>query len=91
MKREPFVPLDKQSKKKRKAYHQMKRGSWGQVVPVTRVMKNKKKPTTGRRGAGKNAACPGRRKNVNRQASDGSHIIQALSAETNRAFDMAVA
>lgn len=42
MKREPFVPLDKQSKKKRKAYHQMKRGSWGQVVPVTRVMKNKK-------------------------------------------------
>ena len=42
MKLEPFVPLDKQSKKKRRAYHRMKRGPWGQVVPVTRVMKNKK-------------------------------------------------
>ena len=32
------VPIDKQTKRQRKAWHNRKRGSWGDVVPVTRVV-----------------------------------------------------
>ena len=37
-----FVPLEKQSKKKRRAYHAARRGSWGGVNPVTRKPPNPK-------------------------------------------------
>ena len=37
-----FVPLNKQSKKQQKAYHQRKRGRWGDIRPVTRVVESKK-------------------------------------------------
>ena len=42
MKKTAFVPLAKQSKKARKTWFQAKRGSWGAVSPVTRVMKSAK-------------------------------------------------
>ena len=38
-----MIPLAKQSKKKQKQYHAQQRGSWGELSPVTRVEKNKKK------------------------------------------------
>ena len=37
-----MVPLNKQSKKRQRAYHAAKRGSWNGVNPVTRVVPNKK-------------------------------------------------
>ena len=36
-KKEPFVPLSKQSKLNQKKFHDAKRGSWGNVNPVTRT------------------------------------------------------
>lgn len=38
----PFVPLEKQSKKQQRAYHLARRGSWGEVNPVTRKPPNPK-------------------------------------------------
>lgn len=37
-----FVPLEKRSKKERKAYYAKQRGSWNGVNPVTKVVPNKK-------------------------------------------------
>ncbi len=37
-----MIPLQKQTKKQQKAHHLLKRGSWGNVSPVTRVAENKK-------------------------------------------------
>lgn len=39
---EKFVPLEKRSKKERKAYYAKQRGSWNGVNPVTRVVPSKK-------------------------------------------------
>lgn len=38
-----FVPLEKQSKAAQKAYHQQRRGSWGNVNPAGRTEKDKTK------------------------------------------------
>ena len=43
MKKEKFIPLDKQSKKRRKEADRAKRADWGLVNPVTRVVKDKTK------------------------------------------------
>ena len=37
-----LTPLDKMSKKSRKAYHAKQRGSWSGLSPVTRIVPNKK-------------------------------------------------
>ena len=41
-KKEPFVPLSKQSKLNQKKFHDAKRGTWGNVNPVTRTPPNPK-------------------------------------------------
>ena len=41
-KKRPFIPLSKLSKRKQRAYHATKRGSWGEVNPVTRKPPNPK-------------------------------------------------
>ena len=38
-----YVPLEKQSKKAQKEHHDRQRGSWNGVVPVTRLIPDKKK------------------------------------------------
>ena len=40
--RTSFVPFDKQSKSRKKEFHASKRGSWGNVNPVTRTPPNPK-------------------------------------------------
>lgn len=37
-----MVPLNKQSKRAQKEYHLSKRGSWGDVNPVSRKVESKK-------------------------------------------------
>lgn len=37
-----FVPINKQSKKARKAYHSAQRSTWGILNPATRTMPNGK-------------------------------------------------
>ena len=37
-----YVPLEKQSKRAQKEHHDKQRGSWNDVVPVTRVIPNKR-------------------------------------------------
>ena len=37
-----MIPLQKQSKRAQKEYHLSKRGSWGEVNPVPRVVESKK-------------------------------------------------
>ncbi len=37
-----FVPLEKRSKKARRGYYQLMRGSWHEFSPVTRVVPSKK-------------------------------------------------
>ena len=37
-----IVPLNKQSKKKQRAYHARQRGSWYGLNPVTRIVPNRK-------------------------------------------------
>jgi len=39
---ESFIPLEKQSKKSRRAYNALKRGSWNGVNPVTKTVPNGK-------------------------------------------------
>lgn len=39
---EQLTPLNKQSKKAQKAYHNNQRGSWYGLCPVTRTVPNKK-------------------------------------------------
>ena len=41
-KKEPFIPLSKQSKLNQKKFHDAKRGTWGNVNPVTRTPPNPK-------------------------------------------------
>jgi len=41
-KKQPFIPLDKQSKNNRKDFHDAQRGSWGNINPVTRKPPNPK-------------------------------------------------
>ena len=40
--KQPFIPLSKQSKQNQKQYHASKRGSWGDINPVTRKPPNPK-------------------------------------------------
>lgn len=37
-----YIPIEKRSKKEQKAYYAAQRGSWNGVVPVTKVIPNKK-------------------------------------------------
>lgn len=37
-----YIPLEKQSKRVRKAHHDKQRSSWNGVVPVTRLIPNKR-------------------------------------------------
>lgn len=37
-----LIPLEKQSERAQKAHHDKQRGSWNGVVPVTRLIPNKK-------------------------------------------------
>ena len=37
-----FVPIEKRSKKERKAYYARQRGSWNGVNPVTKIVPSKK-------------------------------------------------
>ena len=37
-----LTPIDKMSKKIRKAFHTQQRGSWNGLSPVTRIVPNKK-------------------------------------------------
>lgn len=37
-----YVPLEKMSKKEQRRHHAAKRGDWNGVVPVTRMIENKK-------------------------------------------------
>lgn len=37
-----LTPIAKMSKKKQRAYHALKRGSWNGLSPVTRIAANKK-------------------------------------------------
>ena len=37
-----FIPLNKQSKLKQKKFHASKRGTWGEINPVTRKPPNPK-------------------------------------------------
>lgn len=37
-----FVPLEKMSKKAQKEYYAKKRGTWGEISPVTRTVPNGK-------------------------------------------------
>jgi len=41
-KKQPFIPLDKQSKNSKKDFHDAQRGSWGNINPVTRKPPNPK-------------------------------------------------
>jgi hypothetical protein len=41
-----YVPLEKQSKKAKRAHYATKRTDWNGVVPVTKVIPNKKKQPT---------------------------------------------
>lgn len=43
MKKEKFIPLEKQSKRAQRTYYAEKRVGWGEVAPVTRVIPNKKR------------------------------------------------
>jgi len=42
VKKEPFIPISKQSKLNQKKFHDSKRGTWGNVNPVTRTPPNPK-------------------------------------------------
>jgi hypothetical protein len=39
---DPFIPLEKMSKKARRAYHRARRTTWGALNPVTRRPENPK-------------------------------------------------
>jgi len=41
-KKEPFIPISKQSKLNQKKFNDAKRGTWGNVNPVTRTPPNPK-------------------------------------------------
>ena len=36
-----FVPLDKQSKRQQREFYRQRRKDWGELSPVTRVVKDK--------------------------------------------------
>ena len=37
-----YIPIDKQTKKKKKAFDKLMRRFWGEIKPATKEMKNKK-------------------------------------------------
>lgn len=37
-----WIPMEKRSKKEQKAYYSAQRGSWNGVIPVTKLIPNKK-------------------------------------------------
>lgn len=39
---EKIIPIKKQTKKNQKAYYDQKRGSWGNIDPVSKVIESKK-------------------------------------------------
>jgi len=41
-KKQPFIPLEKQSKLSKKDFHASQRGSWGNINPVTKKPPNPK-------------------------------------------------
>jgi len=41
-KKKDFIPLNKQSKLRQKKFHSSKRGTWGEINPVTRKPPNPK-------------------------------------------------
>lgn len=43
METKKYVPLEKRSKKEQRQYHTAQRSDWNGVVPVTKVIPNKKK------------------------------------------------
>lgn len=43
MENEKYVPLEKRTKKEKKRHYAMQRNDWNGVVPVTRVIPNRKK------------------------------------------------
>ena len=51
MKQERFVPLEKQSKRKRREHFSAQRNDWNGVTPVTKMIPNKKKPDRNREKA----------------------------------------
>jgi len=40
--KQSYIPLEKQSKRKQKAYHAQQRGNWGNINPITKKVENKK-------------------------------------------------
>lgn len=38
-----LIPLEKQSKRAQKAHDRLKRGDWGEIKPVLRVVESKKR------------------------------------------------
>jgi len=41
-KKQPFIPLEKQSKQAKKKFNDTQRGTWGNMSPVTRTPPNPK-------------------------------------------------
>jgi len=42
MENKKYIPLRKQSKREQKKFHALKRGSWGDISPITRTLPNPK-------------------------------------------------
>jgi len=40
--KQKYVPIDKQSKRKQKEYHDAQRRGWGDISPITRAVPNAK-------------------------------------------------
>ena len=40
--KQQYIPLNKQSKRKQKAYHAMQRRDWGSINPITKKAENGK-------------------------------------------------
>ena len=51
MKQERYVPLVKQSKRKRREHFAAQRNDWNGVTPVTKMIPNRKKPDRNREKA----------------------------------------
>ena len=51
MQTERYVPLEKQSKKRRREHFSTLRNEWNGITPVTKVIQNKKRPNRKREKA----------------------------------------
>ena len=40
--KQKYIPLEKQSKRKQKAYHKTQRRDWGEISPITKKVENGK-------------------------------------------------